>query len=173
MVKKRNFWPKLAKKWQNRYFSTCSAQNILSKPKNSEFSANFDLETWTLMLRYHLPNLKKPEISCAVHIYDFFFCRAISTIYMYYSFKLHACNCCSVLYCGSYSYQLLSFYRSTTTLLDLQTTNSELSGTFPVTKPIFYRLVFFLDTSSYKPMLVNFNKVLSCSVKRNIFSVLL
>ena len=66
MVKICVFWPKLAKKRQNSHFLTCSAPQILFKPKNSEFSANFDLETITTWHKTPLVNLKEPEMSCVI-----------------------------------------------------------------------------------------------------------
>ena len=65
MVQKGGFWPKMAKKQQNSPFSTSAAPQNLSKPKNSEFSDNFDLETFKVGVRTDLLNLSEPELNCA------------------------------------------------------------------------------------------------------------
>ena len=59
------FWPKTAKKWQKSHFSTSAAPQNLSKPKNSEFSDNFDIETFKVGVRTDLLNLSEPEMNCA------------------------------------------------------------------------------------------------------------
>ena len=58
------FGQKMTQKWQNSHFQASSAQRNLSKPKNSEFSANFNLETCKCGARSHIVNLSEPEMSC-------------------------------------------------------------------------------------------------------------